>query len=78
MAAATMRFPRPERPHSAYSLRGGLDQRHDAGADGLGESIPRVDDGGQSRVGPKSIVGLGGDLGGILGTFQCGLCRLVT
>ena len=27
--------------------RGGLDHGHDAGADGLGESIPGVDDGGQ-------------------------------
>jgi hypothetical protein len=34
-----------------WLLRRGLDHRHDAGADGLGQPIPGVDDGGQIRIG---------------------------
>jgi hypothetical protein len=50
---------------SPATCGGGLDHRHDAGADGLGESIPGGHDGGQIGITPNSIVGLGG----ILETF---------
>jgi hypothetical protein len=46
---------------------GSLDQGHDAGADGLGQSILAVDDGRQVRIGLTSVGGKWiGNRGGFL------------